>query len=78
MLFDLKRRLSVLIIPSKLTFFFNLSRIKSFIRFCENLHSICLLEMSRDFIAPTCFFVCFSKAFPKREYANLACSINCL
>ena len=37
-----------------------------------------LLEMSRDLIAPTCFLVCFSKAFLNREYANLACSIICL
>ena len=29
-------------------------------------------------MAPICFFICFSKAFPKGEYANLACSIICL
>ena len=61
----------------------NLTQIKSFIRFCESIPSICfnppfLLEKSRDFIAPTCFSVCFSKAFHKREYANLACSVICL
>ena len=37
-----------------------------------------LLESSRDFKGPTRFSVCFSKAFPKGEYANLACSIICL
>ena len=26
----------------------------------------------------TIVFVCFSKAFPNKEYANLACSITCL
>ena len=34
--------------------------------------------MSRDSIAPTCFYISFPKAFPKGEYANLACSIICL
>ena len=34
--------------------------------------------MSRYFIASICFSVCFSKAFPKREYGDLACSIICL
>ena len=38
---------------------------------------IFLLEMSRDFKALTCLSVCFSKAFPKWEYANLDCSIIC-
>ena len=28
-----------------------------------------------DFKASTCFFVCFSKAFLKGEYINMACSI---
>ena len=37
-----------------------------------------LLEMSRDYRAPTCFTACFSKAFPKEEYANLVCSVICL
>ena len=37
-----------------------------------------LLEMFRDFKASTCFSVCFSKAFPKGEYVNLASSIICL
>ena len=37
-----------------------------------------LLEGSRDFAVPTCFSVCFSKTFPKGEYANLTCSIICL
>ena len=61
------------------TISFNLARIKSFIRFCGNMPSICfnLLEESRNFIASTCFSVCFSKAFSKGEYANLACSIIC-
>ena len=56
---------------------FNLARIKSFIKFCGNIPSICfnLLEGFRDFIALTCFALYFSKAFPKEEYANLACSI---
>ena len=34
--------------------------------------------MSRDYRAPTCFTACFSKAFPKGEYANLVCSVICL
>ena len=37
-----------------------------------------LLEMSRDYRAPTCFTACFSKAFPKGEYANSVCSVICL
>ena len=37
-----------------------------------------LLERSRDFKAPSCFPVCFSKAFLKGEYLNLAFSIICL
>ena len=59
---------------------FNLTRIQSFIKFCGNRPStrVNLLERSRDFIAPTCFSVCFSKAFPEGEYTNLACSIICL
>ena len=62
---------------------FNLARIKSLIKFCRIILSICfnsssLLKMSQDIIALTCFTVCFSKAFPKGEYANLACSIICL
>ena len=59
---------------------FNLAQIKSFIKLCGNILSIRfnLLEGSRDFIVPTCFPVCFSKAFPKGEYANLAFSIICL
>ena len=70
-------------ISCKLTIFFNLARIKSFIRCCRNITLICfnssvLLEGLKDFKAPTCFSVCFSKAFPKKEYANLACSISCL
>ena len=60
--------------------FFNLAQTKSLIRFCGNIPSIrlnssLLLQRSRDFEAPTCFSVCFSKAFPKVKYANLACSI---
>ena len=56
---------------------------KSFIKFCGNIPSICfnsffILERSEDFKAPTCFSVCFSKTFPKGERANLACSIICL
>ena len=52
-------------------------------RICRNIPSIVfnssfLLEVFRDFKAPTCFSVCFSKAFPIGEYANLACSIICL
>ena len=31
-----------------------------------------------EFKATTCFSVCFSKAFPKGEYANLVCTIICL
>ena len=62
---------------------FNLSRIKLFIRFWGNipwtyLNPPFLIEMSRNFIAPICFSVYFLKAFPKGEYANLACSIICL
>ena len=37
-----------------------------------------LLNGFRDFIALICFSVCFSKVFPKGEYANFACSIICL
>ena len=37
-----------------------------------------LLKRSRDFKASTWFSVCFSKAFTKGEYANIACSINSL
>ena len=36
-----------------------------------------LLERSKDSIAPTCFSVCFLKAFPKGEYAELTGSIIC-
>ena len=56
---------------------FNLAQIKSFIKFCVNIFSICfsMLEGSRDFIASICVSVCFSKAFPKGKYANLAYSI---
>ena len=62
---------------------FNLSRIKLFIRVWGNIPWIYfnppfLIGMSRNFIAPTCFSVYFLKAFPKGEYANLACSIICL
>ena len=69
-----------LIITCNLTISFNFARIKSFIRPCGNIPSIgfsssFFLEMSREFIAETCFSVCFSKAFPKGEYVNLACSI---
>ena len=74
--------MSVLIISCKSTISFHLSQIKSFIRFFGNIPSICfnssfLLKTSRDFIAPTCFSVCFSKTFPKGAYANLPCSIIC-
>ena len=53
------------------------------IRFCGSIPTICfnlsfLLEDFRDLRAPTCFSVCFSKAFPKGEYANLTCSFICL
>ena len=59
---------------------FNLAQIKSFIRFCENIPSICLnlsflLEGIRDFKAPTCFSVSFFKACLKGECANLACEL---
>ena len=37
-----------------------------------------LLERSRDFTAPTYFYVCFIKAFPKGEYGDLAFSVICL
>ena len=55
---------------------FNLAQIKSFIRFYRNIPSICfnssfLLEGFNDFNR-------LSKAFPKGEYANIACSIICL
>ena len=65
------------IISCNFTISFNLARIKSFIKFCGNIPSICfnLLERSRDFIASTCISVCFSKGFPKGEYVNLAWSI---
>ena len=61
----------------------NLTRIKSIIRFCGNIHSACfmlifLLEESMHFKVPICFSVCFPKDFPKGEYANLAFSIICL
>ena len=42
------------------------------------LNSSLLLERFRDFKLSTCFSVCFSKAFPKEEYVNLACSFICL
>ena len=47
--------------------YFNLAQIKSFIKFCANIPAICfsLLDQFRDFIAPTCFSVCFSKAMGK-------------
>ena len=53
---------------------FNLTRIKSFIKICRNISSICfnssvLLEGLK---IPNCYPVCFSKAFPKEEYAILA------
>ena len=72
--------MSVLIISCKSTISFHLSQIKSFIRYFGNIpsisfHSSFLLKTSRDFIAPTCFSVCFSRTFPKGEYANLPCSI---
>ena len=51
--------------------------------FFRNISSICfnssfLLERLRDFKAPTCFYICFSKAFPKGEYANLTCFVICV
>ena len=63
--------------------FFNLAQTKSFTGFSVNIPSICfnwsfLLEEFANFKAPTCFSVCFSKAFPKEEHENLACSILCL
>ena len=62
---------------------FNLLIIKLFSIFFGNIPSICfnsffLLKRSRYFKARNCFFVCLSKAFPKGEYENLACSITCL
>ena len=53
---------------------FNLTRIKSFIKICRNISSICfnssvLLEGLK---IPNCYPVCFSKASPKEEYAILA------
>ena len=53
----------------------NLAQAKSFIRFCGNIPSIYfnssfLLEGNRDFIAPTCFSIRFSKTFSKGKYAN--------
>ena len=43
---------------------------------CSNLYF--LLERCRDFKGQTHFSVCFSKAFLKGEYENLACSIICV
>ena len=54
---------------------------KSFIRLCGNIlcfNSYILLERLRDSIAPIFFYICFSKALPKGENANFACSIICL
>ena len=56
---------------------------KSFSILFGNIGSICvnsffLLESPSDYIAPTCFFVCFSKAFAKGEYENLACYVTLL
>ena len=33
------------------------------------------MQEFRDFKAATCFSICFSKAFPKGDYANIACFI---
>ena len=62
--------------------YFNLLIIKSFNKFFWNIPSIhlfspLLLETLRYFKASVCFSVCFSKAFPKGDYVNLACSIIC-
>ena len=57
--------------------------------YCESDHSVDLIEISSsfvfnpstlleifiDFMVSTRFSVCFSQAFPKREYVNLASSI---
>ena len=66
-----------------LTISFNLTQIKSFSKFCDNISSICsnssfFIESSRDLKAPNCSAICFSKAFPKEKYENVACSIICL
>ena len=45
------------------------------IYFYFDLIHLVLLEIFKDFKVSTCFFVSFSKAFPKGEYAKLACSI---
>ena len=69
-----------LIISWNSTISFNLARIKSLIKFCGIMLSIRfnLLQGSRDFIATFSFSVCFSKTFPKEEYANFSCSVICL
>ena len=51
---------------------FSLLLIESFNTFCENMSSVCfnslaLSEIFKSFIALTCSFVCFSKAFPNGE-----------
>ena len=70
----------VLTISCILMISFNLSIVKLFNRFFENIPSIhfissVLLERFKDFKASTCFCFCFSKAFPKGEYINLPFSI---
>ena len=62
---------------------FNLLIIKLFNMVFGNIPSICfsssvLLERFRDLKVSSCFYVCLSKTFPRREYGNLTCSIICL
>ena len=52
--------------------FLSLLLIKPFNTFCRNIPSICfnsfiLSEIFKSFMALTCSFVCFSKAFPNGE-----------
>ena len=61
---------------------FNLLIIKSFSIFFGNtplifLNSSFLSVVVKDFKVPTGYSVCFSKAFPKGEYANLAWFVIC-
>ena len=77
---DLNSSSSDLVISCNLTISNALFLIILFSKFFGNILSILfnssssLLERIKNFKAPTCFSVCFSKVFPKGEYVNLACS----
>ena len=57
--------------------FHELNKLFDFVEMYSQFFSkfICLLKKFKDFKAPACFFVYFSKALPKGQCVNLACFI---